>query len=115
MVLAFGGNKAGTKTMLPVIESFMTAHDPPDVMIVAGAGIVSAANQEESGAAGLPFILGMKIPPGPVCGGAGTTGADLGRARLPQPWPAGPKGGRRDQVICCQLPPRPCPLHPARH
>ena len=27
MVSAFEGNKAETKTMLPVIESFMAAHD----------------------------------------------------------------------------------------
>ena len=26
MVSAFGGNKAETKTMLPVIEAFMAAH-----------------------------------------------------------------------------------------
>jgi hypothetical protein len=29
MVSAFEGNKAETKTMLPVIESFMAAHDLP--------------------------------------------------------------------------------------
>ncbi len=28
MVSAFEGNKAETKTMLPVIEVFMAAHDP---------------------------------------------------------------------------------------
>ena len=35
MVSAFEGNKAETKTMLPVIESFMAAHDLPDVTIIA--------------------------------------------------------------------------------
>lgn len=62
MVSAFEGNKADTKTMLPVIEAFMTAHDLPDVTIVADAGMVSEANQKEIEKAGLSFILGMKIP-----------------------------------------------------
>jgi hypothetical protein len=35
MVSAFEGNKAETKTMLPVIESFMAAHDLPDVTVIA--------------------------------------------------------------------------------
>jgi hypothetical protein len=47
---------------LPVIESFMAAHDLPDVTIVADAGMVSEANQKQIEAAGLSFILGMKIP-----------------------------------------------------
>ncbi len=62
MVSAFEGNKAETTTMLPVIESFMTAHDLPDVTIVADAGMVSEANEKAIEAAGLSFILGMKIP-----------------------------------------------------
>ena len=33
MVSAFVGNKAETKTMLPVIEVFMAAHDLPDVTV----------------------------------------------------------------------------------
>jgi hypothetical protein len=47
MVSAFEGNKAETKTMLPVLESFMAAHDLPDVTIVADAGMVSEANQKQ--------------------------------------------------------------------
>jgi hypothetical protein len=62
MVSAFEGNKAETKTMLPVIESFMAAHGLPDVTVVADAGMVSEANQKAIEAAGLSFILGMKIP-----------------------------------------------------
>jgi hypothetical protein len=62
MVSAFEGNKAETKTMLPVIEAFMTAHNLPDVTVVADAGMVSEANQKAIEAAGLSFILGMKIP-----------------------------------------------------
>ena len=33
MVSAFERNKAETKTMLPVIEVFMAAHDLPDVTV----------------------------------------------------------------------------------
>jgi transposase len=62
MVSAFEGNKAGTKTMLPVIEAFMAAHRLPDVTVVADAGMISEANQKAIEAAGLSFILGMKIP-----------------------------------------------------
>ncbi len=52
MVSAFEGNMAETKTMLPVIGSFMTAHQLPDVTIVADAGMVSESNQKEIEAAG---------------------------------------------------------------
>jgi transposase len=48
--------------MLPVIESFMAAHQLPEVTVVADAGMVTEANQKEIEAAGLSFILGMKIP-----------------------------------------------------
>ncbi len=61
-ISAFEGNMAETKTMLPVIESFMTAHQLPDVTVVADAGMISEANQKAIEAAGLSFILGMKIP-----------------------------------------------------
>jgi transposase len=62
MVRPFEGNKAETRTMLPAIESFMAAHDLPDVTVVADAGMVSESNQKQIEAAGLSFILGTKIP-----------------------------------------------------
>jgi len=62
MVSAFEGNKAETKTMLPVIQAFMAAHHLPEVTVVADAGMVSEANQKQIEAAGLSFILGMRIP-----------------------------------------------------
>ena len=46
MVSAFEGNKAETKTMLPVIEAFMAAHQLPDVTVVADAGMVSRGEPE---------------------------------------------------------------------
>jgi hypothetical protein len=106
MVSAFEGNKAETRTMLPVISSFMTAHQLPDVTVVADAGMVSESNQKAIEAAGLSFILGARIPSEPYV-------VKRWRRQHPgepipdgqvftQPWPAGPNGGRRDQWIYYQ-------------
>ncbi len=106
MVSAFEGNKAETRTMLPVIEAFMTAHQLPDVTVVADAGMVSEANQKAIEAAGLSFILGMRIPQVPYVVRQWRhehPGQDIpDRHVFTQPWPAGPNGGRRDQVIYYQ-------------
>jgi transposase len=48
-------------TMLPVITSFMAAHQLSDVTVVADAGMISEANQQSIQAAGLSFILGTRI------------------------------------------------------
>jgi Transposase DDE domain len=106
MVAAFEGNKAETKTMLPVIEAFMAAHTLPDVTIVADAGMVSEANQKAIETAGLSFILGMKIPDVPYQvaqwrrehSGQGIPDGHI----FTQPWPAGSSSKRRDQVIYYQ-------------
>jgi Transposase DDE domain len=106
MVSAFEGNKAETKTMLPVIQAFMAAHQLPDVTVVADAGMVSEANQKEIEAAGLSFILGMRVAEVPW------VVAEWHREHPGEPipdghvftqrWPAGPKNDRRDQVIYLQ-------------
>jgi Transposase DDE domain len=107
MVSAFEGNRAETKTMLPVIREFMAAHHLPDVTVVADAGMISEANQKAIEAEGLSFILGMKVPDVPYL-------VDQWRREHPgeeipdghvftQPWPAGPKDKRRDQVIYYQF------------
>ncbi len=106
MVSAFEGNKAETRTMLPVIEAFMAAHDLPDVTVVADAGMVSEANQKQIEAAGLSFILGARIPYVPYL--VAQWRREHPGLQIPdgqvftQPWPAGPNGGRRDQVIYYQ-------------
>jgi Transposase DDE domain len=41
MVHAFEGNKAETKTILPVIQAFAAAHQLPEVTVVADAGMLS--------------------------------------------------------------------------
>jgi hypothetical protein len=103
MVSAFEGNRAETKTMLPVIEAFMAAHQLPDVTVVADAGMISEANQKAIEAAGLSFILGMKIPDVPYVVAQWRRehpGEDVPDGHVfTQPWPAGPKDKRRDQVI----------------
>jgi hypothetical protein len=119
MVNAFEGNTAETTTMLPTIRSFMTAHQLPDVTIVADAGMVSAANQRAIEEAGLSFILGARISDVPYV-------ADQWRREHPdqeipdgqvftQPWPAGPTDKRRDQVIYYQYKADRAPTHPTRH
>jgi hypothetical protein len=106
MVSAFEGNKAETRTMLPVIEAFMAAHDLPDVTVVADAGMVSEANQKQIEAAGLSFILGARIPHVPYLVAQWrreNPGLEVPDGQVfTQPWPAGPNGGRRDQVIYYQ-------------
>ena len=88
MVNAFEGNRGETTTMLPTIRAFMDAHQLADVTVVADAGMISAANQQAIEAAGLSFILGARIPDVPYI--------------FTQPWPAGPKDQRRDQIIYYQ-------------
>ena len=106
MVSVFEGNKAETKTMLPVIEEFMAAHGLPDVTVVADAGMISEANQKAIEAAGLSFILGAKIPHVPYAVKQWRRehpGQDVPDGHIfTQPWPAGPSGGRRDQTIYYQ-------------
>jgi hypothetical protein len=72
--------------MLPVIGKFMAAHRLSDVTVVADAGMISEANQKAIEAAGLLFILGMKVPRRPLPGGQVAARAPgrghPGRARL---------------------------------
>jgi hypothetical protein len=106
MVSAFEGNMAETKTMLPVIESFMAAHQLPDVTVVADAGMISEANQKAIEAAGLSFILGMRIPHVPYVVAQWRRehpGEQIGDGQVfTQLWPGGPASSRRDQVIYYQ-------------
>jgi hypothetical protein len=109
MVQAFEGNKGETKTMLPVLTSFMAAHQLTDVTVVADAGMFSEANQAAIEAAGLSFILGGRIPEVPYQVSKWHR-AHPGEA-IPdghvftQPLPAGPTSkarGRRDRTMYYQ-------------
>jgi hypothetical protein len=68
--------------------------------------MISEANQKAIEAAGLSFILGMKIPHVPYKVAQWRRehpGEQIPDGQIfTQPWPAGPDGGRRDQVIYYQ-------------
>jgi DDE family transposase len=92
MIQAFEGNKAETRTMLPVITAFMAAHHLADVTVVADAGMISEANQHAIEDAGLSFILGTRIPDVPYAVAQWRRehpGQDLPDGQVfTQPWPA---------------------------
>jgi len=109
MVQAFEGDKAETKTMLPVITAFMAAHQLPDVTVVADAGMISEASQHAIEDARLSFILGTRIPEEPYAVAQWRRehpGQDIpGGQVFTQPWPATgaqKAAGRRDKVIYYQ-------------
>jgi hypothetical protein len=105
MVSAFEGNTAETKTMLPVIGAFMTAHQLPDITVVADAGMISESNQKQLEAAGLSFILGARIPHVPYAVTQWRRehpGQDIPDGHVfTQPRPAW-RAGQRDQVLYYQ-------------
>jgi hypothetical protein len=109
MVEAFEGNKAETKTMLPVITSFMAAHRLSGVTVVADAGMVSEANRNAIEDAGLSYIIGAKIPEVPYAIAQWRRehpDAELVDGQtFAAPWPATGKqkaAGRRDKVTYYQ-------------
>src|SRR5215216_4957239 len=58
----FEGNKAETKTLIPVLTGFRDAHpDAAEIIVVADAGMLSAANLLALEEAGFRFIVGSKI------------------------------------------------------
>ncbi len=105
MIEAFEGNKAETKTMLPTITSFMSAHQLADVTIVADAGMVSEANREAIEDAKLSYIIGARIPEEPYQvkkWRKAHPGQEIADGQVfTQPWPAtaaAKAAGRRDKV-----------------
>lgn len=62
MVEGFEGNKAETRTMIPVIRGFVEAHGIVDVTVVADAGMLSEQNLKEIEDAGWTFIIGGRMP-----------------------------------------------------
>lgn len=59
-VAMFEGNKAETKTLIPVIEAFRARHTITDLVVVADAGMLSAANLNGLEDAGCRFIVGSR-------------------------------------------------------
>ena len=54
------GNKAETTTIIPIVEAFQAAHGIAELVIVADAGMLSAANLTALDEARLRFIVGAR-------------------------------------------------------
>lgn len=106
MVHAFEGNKAETRTMLPVVQAFMAAHHLPEVTVVADAGMMSEQNLKDLEDAGLKFIVGARIPEVPYQ--VAQWQRDHPGEQLPdqhifiQPWIMGPNTDKRKRTIFYQ-------------
>jgi hypothetical protein len=61
----FEGDKAETTTLIPVLTAFQKRHDVSDVVVVADAGMLSAANFNALEDAGFSFIVGSRITKAP--------------------------------------------------
>lgn len=61
----FEGNKAETLTLIPVLKSFQERHQVRDLVVVADAGMLSAANLNALEDAGFSFIVGSRISKAP--------------------------------------------------
>ena len=105
-VNAFEGNKAETKTILPVIQAFAAAHQLPEVTVVADAGMLSEANLAELEDAGLRFIVGARIPDVPYQVSQWRRTHPDGPIRdgqiFTQPWVMGTTADRRRRTIFYQ-------------
>lgn len=64
-VHVFEGNKADPKTLIPVITAFQKRHQISDMVVVADAGMLSAANLNALEDAGLSFIVGSRTSKAP--------------------------------------------------
>jgi transposase len=58
---SFEGNKAETKTILPVVESFKQRHGLVGITVVADAGMLSADNLQALAGAGYTYIVGSRM------------------------------------------------------
>jgi hypothetical protein len=62
----FEGNQAEKLTILPVIRQFWARHGLEAMVVVADAGMLSAANLADLDDAGLGFIVGSRVTRAPV-------------------------------------------------
>jgi transposase len=61
----FEGNKAETSTLVPVLKKFKERHAIADMVVVADAGMLSAANLNAIEDAGFSFIVGSRLTKAP--------------------------------------------------
>jgi hypothetical protein len=62
----YEGDKAEKHTILPVIRQFQARHGLEAMVVVADAGMLSAANLDDLDDAGLGFIVGSRVTKAPV-------------------------------------------------
>ena len=62
----YEGSKAEKHTILPVIRQFQHRHGIEGMVVVADAGMLSAANLDDLDEAGLGFIVGSRVTKAPV-------------------------------------------------
>ena len=60
------GNTAETTTIIPIIRQFQERHSLSDMVVVADAGMLSAANLKDLDEAGLRFIVGSRVTKAPA-------------------------------------------------
>ncbi|NMM30627.1 MAG: transposase [Cellulomonas sp.] len=61
----FEGNKAETRTLIPVLTAFVERHRVTDMVVVADAGMCSAGNLDALEDVGFSFIVGSRISKAP--------------------------------------------------
>lgn len=64
-VHAFEGNEAETRTIVPVLDAFRDRHGATELVVVADAGMLSAANLDAVEDAGHRFIVGSRTSSAP--------------------------------------------------
>lgn len=65
-ITCWEGNKAETATILPTVRAFQKRHGVADLVVVADAGMLSAANLKALDQAGLGFIVGSRQSKAPA-------------------------------------------------
>jgi hypothetical protein len=65
-IACFEGNTAEKLTILPVIDAFKARHGIEDMVVVADAGMLSAANLTKLDEAGYRFIVGSRVTKAPI-------------------------------------------------
>ncbi|WP_035320878.1 IS1634 family transposase [Brevibacterium sp. VCM10] len=61
----YEGNQAETATIIPIVKAFQARHQLSDMVVVADAGMLSAANLHALDDAGLRFIVGSRLTKAP--------------------------------------------------
>jgi Transposase DDE domain len=103
----FEGNKGETTTLIPVLTGFAERHQVADLVVVADAGMLSAANLLALEQAGFSFIVGPRPPAPPsisptTSGGTGTRSATARSSRPPAAWaPVAARGSGGSSTSTC--------------